>query len=239
MILSVAVALAAAQPAASPCPTVLTHQAQSCRALEASNAGRFAEAAAAFESAAELSPTTDPARDRALAAAGNMWIAAGQPGKAALALDKALAGTGLRAEQHGLALLDRARAAEAQSDLKTARAKISEAAKTIADDPYLWFFSAALALREEDVPTAKSSINRALALAPSSPEILFEAGHVAKAGGEDAQARDYWNRAIAADPNGPAGKAARDALAMTDVPLTVTNQVATRPDGDGEGGKVE
>ena len=236
MILTVALSLAAAQPAAAPaCPTVLTHQAQSCRAVEASKAGRFAEAAAAFESAAELSPATDPARDRALAAAGNMWIAAGQPGKAALALDKALAGTGLRAEQHGLALLDRARAAEAQNDLKTARAKISEAAKTIAEDPYLWFFSAALALREEDVPTAKSSINRALALAPSSPEVLFEAGHVAKASGEDAQARDYWNRAIAADPTGPTGKAAREALAMTDVPLTVTNQVAARPDGDGEG----
>ncbi len=236
MILSVAVALAAAQPAAAPaCPTVLTHQAQSCRAVEASKAGRFAEAAAAFESAAELAGPADPARDRALAAAGNMWIAAGQPGKAALALDKALAGTGLRAEQHGLALLDRARAAESQNDLKTARAKISEAAKTIAEDPYLWFFSAALALREEDVPTAKSSINRALALAPNSPEILFEAGHVAKASGEDAQARDYWNRAIAADPNGPAGKAAREALAMTDVPLAVTNQVAARPGGDGEG----
>ena len=55
------------------------------------------------------------------AAAGNMWIAANQPGKAALALDKALAGTGLQAEQRGEALLDRARAAEAQNDLKTAR----------------------------------------------------------------------------------------------------------------------
>ena len=159
----------------------------------------------------------------------------GQPGKAALALDKALAGTGLQAEQHGLALLDRARAAEAQGDLKTARAKVNEAAKTISEDPYLWFFSAALALREEDVPTAKSSINRALAMVPDSPEVLFEAGHVAKAAGEDAQARDYWTKAVAADPKGPAGKAAREALAMTDAPLTVTNQVATRPDGDGEG----
>jgi tetratricopeptide (TPR) repeat protein len=235
MILSLALALAAAQPAPSACPTVLTHEAQSCRAVEANKAGRFAEAAAAFESAAELAPAGDPARDRAMAAAGNMWIAAGQPGKAAVALDKALAGTGLRAEQHGLALLDRARVAEAQDDLKTARAKVNDAAKTISEDPYLWFFSAALALREEDVATAKSSINRALAMAPDSPEVLFEAGHVAKAAGEDAQARDYWNKTIAMDPKGPAGKAAREALAMTDAPLTVTNQVATRPDGDGEG----
>ena len=238
MILLLA-ALASVQAPATSCPTVLTHEAQACRAIEASQAGRFADAASAFEAAAELAPAGDPARDRALAAAGNMWIAAGQPGKAALALDKALAGSGLRADQHGLALLDRARAAEAQNDLKTARAKVNEAAKTIGEDPFLWYFSAALSLREENVPAAKSAINRALALAPDSAEVLFEAGHVAKAGGEDAQARDYWNRAVAADPGGPTGKAARDALAMTDTPMTVTNQVSTRPEGDGEGGKPE
>lgn len=222
-------------PPASPCPTVLTQAAQSCRAVEASKAGRFAEAAAAFESAADLTPAGDPAKDRALAAAGNMWIAAGQHGKAALALDRALAGTGLRAEQHGLALLDRARAAEAQGDLKTARAKIDEAAKTISEDPYLWYFSAAIALREENIPAAKASINRALAMVPDSAEVLFEAGHIAKAGGEDAQARDYWTRAMAADPKGATGEAARQALAMTEAPLTVTNQVAKQPYGDGEG----
>ena len=102
--------------------------------------------------------------------------------------------------------------AEAQGDLKTARAKVNEAAKTISEDPYLWYFSAALAIREEDVPAAKSSINRALAMVPDSAEVLFEAGHVAKAAGEDAQARDYWTRAVAADPKGPTGKAAREAL---------------------------
>lgn len=238
MILLYAAALAAQAPA-SACPTVLTQEAQACRAVEASKAGRFADAATAFEQAADLGQPGDPARDRALAAAGNMWIAAGQPGRAAVALDKALAGRGLQAEQHGLALLDRARAAEAQGDLKTARAKIDEAAKTISQDPFLWYFSAAVSLREENIPAAKSSINRALAMAPDSAEVLFEAGHVAKAAGEDGQAREYWTKAIAADPNGPTGKAAREAMAMTDAPLTVTNQVSTRPDGDGEGGKPE
>jgi tetratricopeptide (TPR) repeat protein len=229
-------AAAVAQAPAAACPTVVTQEAQECRAIEASNAGNFADAAAAFEAAADLAPSSDPSHDRALAAAGNMWIAAGQPGKAAIALDKALAGNGLQAEQHGLALLDRARAAEAQGDLKTARAKIDEAAKTIGEDPYLWYFSAAISLREENIPAAKASINRALTMAPDSAEVLFEAGHIAKAANEDAQARDYWSRAMAADPNGPTGKAARDALAMTDAPLTVTNQVASRPNGDGEGG---
>ena len=238
MILFLAAALAAQAPAAT-CPTVLTPEAQACRAVEASKAGHFAEAAAAFEQAADLGQPGDPARDRALAAAGNMWIAAGEPGRAAVALDKALAGSGLQAEQHGLALLDRARAAEAQGDLKMARAKIDEAAKTISEDPYLWYFSAAISLREGNIPAAKSSINRALAMAPNSADVLFEAGHIAEAAGEDAQARDYWSRTLAADPNGPAGKAAREALAMTNTPLTVTNQVAAKPDGDGEGGKPE
>lgn len=183
--------------------------------------GRHEEAAAEFEKAAALFQS--PQSDRAFAAAGNMWIAAGQPGKAALALDKALAGKGLQAEQRGEALLDRARAAESQNDLKTARAKVTEAAQTISADPFLWYFSAALAVREGDAPLAKSAINRALALAPNDPTVLFEAGHVAHFAGEEAAARDYWTRSLANDPTGPSGKASREALAMLGVPLTVQN----------------
>lgn len=206
-----------------------------CRATEANAKGRFADGAALFEQAAQKLSPADSAHARALAAAGNMWLAAGDLTRAATALDKALAGDGLKAEQQGLALLDRARVAEAAGDLKTARAKVTQAARTISEDPFLWYFSAALALREENIPAAKSAINRALAMAPDSAEVLFEAGHIAQMAGEEASAREYWSKALAADPNGPAGRAAREALAMTNAPLTVTNQVATRPDGDGEG----
>jgi tetratricopeptide (TPR) repeat protein len=151
-----------------------------------------------------------------------MWLSANQPGKAALALDKALAlPGGLEAEQHGEALLDRARAAEAQSDLKTARAKLNEAAATISDDPFLWYFSAALAVRENDAATAQSAINKALAMAPADASILFEAGHVAHFVNDDVGARSYWQRASERDPHGPIGKAARDALDLLPVPLTV------------------
>ena len=128
MILLIAAALAAA-PAAATCPDVVTPDAFVCRALEASKNGKPEVAATAFEQAALATDDKDPAKARMLAAAGNMWIAAGQPGKAALALDRALAGTGLEAEQRGEALLDRARAAESQNDLKTARAKLTEAAR--------------------------------------------------------------------------------------------------------------
>ena len=234
--LLIAAALAQSSPANNPnCPTDATSPAHLCRAVAAQAEGKFAEAATGFEAAAGLAKPGDPAADRMLAAAGNMWIAANQPGKGALAIDRALAGTGLLADQRGLALLDRARAAEAQGDLKVARAKLTEAARTIGEDPFLWYFSAALAIRENDIPAAKVAITRALSMIPNDSSVLFEAGHVYQAAGEDNKARDYWTRAAAADPKGPSGQAATRALSMLTVPLTVTNQVAKQPDGDGEG----
>jgi tetratricopeptide (TPR) repeat protein len=235
MILLLAAALAAAPPSTAAVATDVECRSRSgadaaiCLATYYAGLGRHADAAAEFERAVPqlTAGGPDPRADRALAAAGNMWIAAGQPGKAALALDRALAGAGLQAEQRGEALLDRARAAEAQNDLKTARAKVSEAVQTIAADPFLWYFSAALAVREGDSALAKSAINRALSLAPGDPTLLFEAGHVAHFAGDEPGARDYWTRAIAADPNGPSGKAARQALSMLTVPLTVQSPPGT------------
>ncbi|HVM36921.1 MAG TPA: hypothetical protein VM265_00825 [Sphingomicrobium sp.] len=220
MILMFAAALAAACPQ-GPSPDALV-----CRALAASEAGRSDEAAAGFEQAAAATPATSPAQARMLAAAGNMWIAAGQPGKAALALDRALAGTALQAEQRGEALLDRARAAEAQNDLKTARAKLNEALASIAADPFAWYFSAALAIREGDQAAARSAIGRALSLAPSDPTVLFEAGHVAHFTGDEAAARRYWNQAAHFGAGGPIGKAAREALAMLPAPVTMKAEPA-------------
>jgi tetratricopeptide (TPR) repeat protein len=216
MILLLAAVLAAAP--AGTCPDVVTPEAFVCRALEASNSGKSEAAATAFEQAALATADGDPAKARMLAAAANMWIAANQPGKAALALDKALAGTALQAEQRGEALLDRARAAEAQNDLKTARARLNEAAATISADPFYWYFSAALAIREGHAPTAQYAIGRALSLAPTDPTILFEAGHVAHFAGDVARARSYWTQASQFDPNGSVGKAALEALKLLTAP---------------------
>lgn len=239
MILT-ALLLAVAKPASPPqaLPAASCEQRSGaeqavCLAVDHQRAGRFAEAASEFEKGAGMLKPGDPASDRMLAAAGNMWIAAGQAGKAALALDRALAGTGLLADQRGEALLDRARAAEAQGDLTTARARVKSAAESISDDPFLWYFSAALAIRENDPATAKLAIGRALTLAPNDPTILFEAGHVFHFTGDDAKARDYWSRAAAADPKGKSGDSARRALAMMDVPLIVTNQVTKEPIEEG------
>jgi tetratricopeptide (TPR) repeat protein len=221
--------LAAAAATATPCPDVVTPDALVCRALVAQKAGDNEAAAQNFEEAAKASIDKDPKTARMYAAAGNMWIAANQPGKAAFDLDKALALPGLEAEQRGEALLDRARAAEAQNDLKTARAKLNEAAATISGDPFYWYFSAGLAIREGDPATAKMAIGRALSLAPSDPTVLFEAGHVADFTGDEAGARRYWTQAAAGDPNGPVGKAAGKAIEMLGVTPTVKTDPAPQP----------
>ena len=228
MILAIAAAIAVAQASAAQCPNLVTPQAFTCRALQASNAGNPEAAAEAFEQAANAQSDDEVEKARLLAAAGNMWIAAGQAGKAAVALDRALSGTGLQAEQRGEALLDRARAAEAQNDLKMARSKVTEATRTISGDPFLWYFSAALAIRERDAVTAKEAIGKALTLEPNDPTVLFEAGHVYHFAGDMAAARSYWTRASAADPRGKSGQAAREALAMLDKPVVQSEAPATK-----------
>ncbi|HEU5482859.1 MAG TPA: hypothetical protein VFU80_07210, partial [Sphingomicrobium sp.] len=84
MILVLAAVLAAAQP--GPCPEVVTAEAFICRAIRATADSRPKDAAEAFEQAALQLDSSNPEVSRLWAAAGNMWISAGQPGKAALAL---------------------------------------------------------------------------------------------------------------------------------------------------------
>jgi len=238
MIILIAAAVATAPPSTAQVASDVTCLSrpqidqQICLATQHAAAGRHADAAEEFEKGAELSRQVaaafpDIRAHRALAAAGNMWIAAGQPGKAALALDRALNGTALQAEQRGEALIDRARAAELQNDLKMARAKLTEAAATVSGDPFYWYFSAALAIREGDRATAQAAINKALTLAPTDPTILFEAGHVAFFVGDEDKARSYWMRAAGNDPDGSVGKAAAKAVEMLGVTPTVKTEAQT------------
>ena len=87
LLISAAVAVAA--PAGPACPEVVTPDALVCRALEAQKAGDAQSAAQAFEEAAKASSDKDPKTARLYAAAGNLWIEAKQPGRAAFALDRA------------------------------------------------------------------------------------------------------------------------------------------------------
>ena len=80
MSLFIAAAIAAAATQASACPDVVTPDALVCRALEAQKGGNAEGAAQAFEEAAKASPDKDPGTARMWAVAGNMWLAAEQPG---------------------------------------------------------------------------------------------------------------------------------------------------------------
>jgi tetratricopeptide (TPR) repeat protein len=232
LILFLATMLAAAAPAPAGSPTVpkqacgpaSTANGLICRAMQAQTNGDSAGAAQGFEDAAKASVATDPKVARLWAAAGNAWIEADQPAKAATALDRALAAPGLEGAQRGETLLDRARAAEALGDIRTARARLDEAGATISADPFYWYFDAALAIREGDQARAQTAIAKALALAPSDATILFEAGHAADLAGNDDQARSYWTRAVDSDPNGDVGKAAAKAIEMLGVTPTVQTE---------------
>jgi tetratricopeptide (TPR) repeat protein len=228
LILVLSAVLATANPVAVTPPTNAPASCREadpivCRALQAQANGDSAGAAQAFEQAAQAAPAKDPRGARLWAAAGNLWIEANEPAKAAAALDRALAAPGLDGPQRGEALLDRARAAEAQGDVRTARARLDQAQATISGDPFYWYFSAALAIREGDQGRAQSAIGQALKLAPSDPTILFEAGHVSDLAGNDEQARSYWTRAAANDRNGDVGRAAAKAIEMLGVTPTVKN----------------
>jgi len=230
MIPFLVAAAVAAAPVATPgqCPDVLTAEAYQCKAMRAVRSGNSAEAAEMFEQGAGLAGAHEQAA-RMLAAAGNLRISAEQPDRAAADLDKALAMAGLDGPQRGEALLDRARAAAAKGDLPTARARLTDAVSLIPEDPFLWYFSAAVAMREGNASVAQSSIAKALALAPTDPTILFEAGHVAHYAGDDVAARSYWQQAADRDPHGQSGKSAREALALLPAPLVIKEAPATAP----------
>ena len=188
--------------------------ARQCLGLAYSKLERWAPAATAFEQAAMDAETAkDPGRADFWVQAGNAWLAAGDSAKARRAFDAALATALLADELRGEVHLDRARAAVAAGDLKSARADIDQGLKLVPSDPFGWYLSSALALRESDLSRAKADIAKALELAPADADLLLQAGNVAGASGEIDAAKEFYARAAKAAPGSNAGKAAEAALA--------------------------
>lgn len=196
------------------CGTDTSSETVLCRAVIAQQERRYTDSAEAFEEAAGLAASNADLASRALVGAGNMWLAADQPGRAATALDKALALNQLAGAQQGLALQDRARAALAMGDAISAMAFVEAAEAFIAEDPFLWYLKAAVALRQDNIGKAKTAIAEALALAPDSPEILLEAAVVEDAAGDALAARGYLEQARNVSPESDAGKRAAALLAQ-------------------------
>jgi tetratricopeptide (TPR) repeat protein len=175
---------------------------------------RWQPAAVAFEQAAhEAQAKKDPRAADFLVQSGNAWLAMNDGARARAAFDAALASAGLTNALRGEVHLDRARANVALSDLAAARADIDKGLELVPADPFAWYLSAALALREEALPRAQEDIAKAISLSPDDPDVLLFAGNLAGMTGESAAAETFYERAIRVAPNSPAGKAAQAALA--------------------------
>jgi tetratricopeptide (TPR) repeat protein len=188
--------------------------ARQCLGLAYAQLGRWAPAGTAFEqAAAEAEAKKDPAVADLWVQAGNAWLAGGDAARARKAFDAALANPALTAELRGEVHLDRARSAVVAGDLASARADIDQGLKLVPADPFAWYLSSALALREQKVARAREDIAKAISLAPDDADVLLQAGNVAGVGGEAVAARSFFEKAARAAPDSPAGKAARAALA--------------------------
>ncbi len=175
---------------------------------------RWAAAGTLYEqAAADAQRTGDARRADFLVQAGNAWIAAGEPTRAVLALDAALATTNLTDELRGEVHLDRARAMVALNNLTAARQDIDRAVALVASDAMGWYLSAELARRESNLVRAQTDIQRAMTLAGDNPDIVLLAGTIAGQRGDRARAEALYRRVAEGAPNSDAGRAAQASLA--------------------------
>ena len=188
--------------------------ARQCLAMAYAGLDRWPDAGSAFDdAAAEAERTRDPRRAELRGAAGNAWLAAGEPAKARAAFDAAIAAGYPSPAGEGEARLDRARAEVAQGELPAARADIDKALVLIPDESLGWYLSAALAVKERDSTRAHLDIAHAVTLSPGDSSYLLEAGNIAGLAGEVDAAKRLYDRAAHAQPDSDAGKAAASALA--------------------------
>ena len=176
-------------------------------------------AASAFTEAARASEADlDPRRADFWVQAGNAWLAAGEGAKAREAFDKALATALLTPQLRGEVYLDRGRAGVLLNDIAGARSDINQGLKLVPEDPFGWYISSALALKEGLLARAQDDIAEAVRLAPEDPNLLVHAGNVAGISGEVEAAKGLYAKAIRLAPDSEAAKAARAALAANASP---------------------
>lgn len=175
---------------------------------------RWQPAAVTFEQAArEAESKQDPLRVHLWVQSGNAWLAANDGAKARTAFDAALATNLLSPALRGEVHLDRARAGVALEELGPARADLDKGLELVPSDPFGWYLSAALAMRQKDMARAQRDIAKAVELAPDDANVLLQAGTIAGAAGNFEGARRYYEAAVKAAPESEAGRGAQAALA--------------------------
>jgi len=187
--------------------------AKHCTAIARAGLGQFDAAAEALESLAWELPESTPDRIRAqiLAQAGQIWLDAGQSGKA-----NALQTTAIElAPRDPEIRIDRAMTLAGIGRYQDAIIDLS-AALLLDERSIDALVLRASAYRHTDRPErAIDDIERALALAPNNPDALLERGLVRRLFGDEAGARLDWRRIIQLHPESPAATVARDNLNST------------------------
>ena len=175
---------------------------------------RWAEAAAVYEEAArDADIVRDDRRADLWVQAGNAWLAGGEPTRAILALDAALATGDVSEELRGEVHIDRARARVALDNPAGARTDLDRALQLVPADPFGWYHSAALARRQGDLARARADIGRAMELAPDNPDVALLGGTIAGEAGDMAEAERLYRAVTEGAPDTDAGRAARESLA--------------------------
>ncbi|HWJ69964.1 MAG TPA: hypothetical protein VNS79_07965 [Sphingobium sp.] len=187
-----------------------------CHGYALGKAGRWQEAADAFEGGAAIAGLDAVTRARLWAQAGNAALIGGDAARAGRALDEALAQPLPRTLATGEIHLDRARARVATGNMTGARADLDQAVVLAGSDPLAWLLSATLARRMGDLPLARAHIEEAARRARGDAPIALEQGIIYALGGDrDAAARAAFQRAKElATPDSDITKQAADYLAQ-------------------------
>jgi tetratricopeptide (TPR) repeat protein len=189
------------------------HPAEHCADVALIGLGRYAEAAGKLEALADTM-TKGPAELRAqvLDQAGQSWLLAGEPARAAAVLSTALALTPDDADL----LIDRAEALAGEKNYREAVADLDAALKLDGKRVDALVFRASAHRSLEEYDQARRDIDAALRLAPDQPDALLERGNIRGITGDEAGARKDWQRVAQVAPNSAAEGAARANLAKLD-----------------------
>jgi tetratricopeptide (TPR) repeat protein len=183
--------------------------ARHCAAVADLALGRAREAAGELEALAELPTTPEARRQALLAQAGEAWMRAGSPDRAAAAFGHALA----RQPLDSVLLVDRALAYVDLDRLEEALADLSQAieAEPLTTEAYV--LRANVLRRTERFDRAAADLNTALTLDAHNPDALLERGLLRQQAGDAAGAAEDWSRVLTLAPDSAAADMARRQMA--------------------------
>lgn len=188
--------------------------ARHCIAAALVGLGRYAEAGQLYEELINSPAAAEPqTRAGLLAEAGNVWLLAGDPGRAIAALDAAIA-----LAPRAIALyVDRAVAYALAGDYWHTIDDLNRAEDLDPGRAEIFIYRATAYRYLEVYDLALEDIERALALEPLNPDALLERGNLKRLTGDTEGARSDWLLVLEVAPEGAAADAARDNLALMDL----------------------